>query len=156
LIALEEERLEENYIKSYEEYDYQRAYFLFMDTSGLTGSDLEDKLLQDVLLYSCMTDTVYSSGYEDWVAYSDPIPAEPVTVESTPAPTPLTEPAPTPLTEPAPAPTPETTPETPETTPEPTPEPTPIITAPVLNAYDNVSVTGTSDVDTTVSVTFDF
>jgi hypothetical protein len=41
-----------------------------------------------------MTDTVYSSGYEDWVAYSDPIPAEPVTVESTPAPTPLTEPAP--------------------------------------------------------------
>jgi hypothetical protein len=37
-----------------------------MDTSGLTGSDLEDKLLQDVLLYSCMTD---SSGYEDWVAY---------------------------------------------------------------------------------------
>jgi hypothetical protein len=67
-----------------------------MDTSGLTGSDLEDKLLQDVLLYSCMTDTVYSSGYEDWVAYSDPIPAEPVTVESTPAPTPLTEPAPTP------------------------------------------------------------
>jgi hypothetical protein len=29
-----------------------------MDTSGLTGSDLEDKLLQDVLLYSCMTDTV--------------------------------------------------------------------------------------------------
>jgi hypothetical protein len=67
----------------------------FMDTSGLTGSDLEDKLLQDVLLYSCMTDTVYSSGYEDWVAYSDPIPAEPVTVESTPAPTPLTEPAPT-------------------------------------------------------------
>jgi hypothetical protein len=53
--------------------------------------DLEDKLLQDVLLYSCMTDTVYSSGYEDWVAYSDPIPAEPVTVESTPAPTPLTE-----------------------------------------------------------------
>jgi hypothetical protein len=70
-----------------------RAYFLFMDTSGLTGSDLEDKLLQDVLLYSCMTDTVYSSGYEDWVAYSDPIPAEPVTVESTPAPTPLTEPA---------------------------------------------------------------
>jgi hypothetical protein len=63
--------------------------------------------MQDVLLYSCMTDTVYSSGYEDWVAYSDPIPAEPVTVESTPAPTPLTEPAPTPLTEPA-APTPET------------------------------------------------
>jgi hypothetical protein len=51
-----------------------------MDTSGLTGSDLEDKLLQDVLLYSCMTDTVYSSGYEDWVAYSDPIPAEPVTL----------------------------------------------------------------------------
>jgi hypothetical protein len=81
-----------------------------MDTSGLTGSDLEDKLLQDVLLYSCMTDTVYSSGYEDWVAYSDP--AEPVTVESTPAPTPLTEPAPTPLTEPA------------SPTPEPTPEPT--------------------------------
>jgi hypothetical protein len=41
----------------------------FMDTSDFTGSDLEDKLLQDVC-YSCMTDTVYSSGYEDWVAYS--------------------------------------------------------------------------------------
>jgi hypothetical protein len=92
-----------------------------MDTSGLTGSDLEDKLLQDVLLYSCMTDTVYSSGYEDWVAYSDPIPAEPVTVESTPAPTPFNR------------------------TGSPylrqllrqllsQPEPTPIITAPVLNA----------------------
>jgi hypothetical protein len=117
-----------------------------MDTSGLTGSDLEDKLLQDVLLYSCMTDTVYSSGYEDWVAYSDPIPAEPVTLPEHHA-----------LTEPPAAPTPETLPETtPETTPEPTPEPTPIITAPVLNAYDNVSVTGTSDVDTTVSVHFDF
>jgi hypothetical protein len=49
-----------------------KSVLSFMDTSGLTGSDLEDKLLQDVLLYSCMTDTVYSSGYEDWVAYSDP------------------------------------------------------------------------------------
>jgi hypothetical protein len=78
-----------NYIKSYEGTIIKERTF-FMDTSGLTGSDLEDKLLQDVLLYSCMTDTVYSSGYEDWVAYSDPIPAEPVTVESTPAPTPLT------------------------------------------------------------------
>jgi hypothetical protein len=63
-----------------------------------------------------MTDTVYSSGYEDWVAYSDPIPAEPVTVESTPAPTPLTEPAPPTnfqslLLRPTPETTPETTPE---------------------------------------------
>jgi hypothetical protein len=51
-----------------------------------------------------MTDTVHSSGYEDWVAYSDPIPAEPVTVESTPAPTPLRT-GTYALTEPAPAPT---------------------------------------------------
>jgi hypothetical protein len=72
-----------------------------MDTSGLTGSDLEDKLLQDVLLYSCMTDTVYSSGYEDWVAYSDPMGQLLLT---TPAPT-LSGTCPT---EPAPA-TPETT-----------------------------------------------
>jgi hypothetical protein len=86
-------------------YDYQKAYFL-CDTSGLTGSDLEDKLLQDVLLYSC-TDTVIHQVTKIG-AYSDPIPAEAVTVEShsTYA---FTEPAPTPLTEPAPAPTPETT-----------------------------------------------
>jgi hypothetical protein len=57
-----------NYIKSYES-TIIKSVLSFMDTSGLTGSDLEDKLLQDVLLYSCMTDTVYSSGYEDWVAY---------------------------------------------------------------------------------------
>jgi hypothetical protein len=31
-----------------------KSVLSFMDTSGLTGSDLEDKLLQDVLLYSCM------------------------------------------------------------------------------------------------------
>jgi hypothetical protein len=109
-----------------------------MDTSGLTGSDLEDKLLQDVLLYSCMTDTVYSSGYEDWVAYSD-IPAEPVTVESGQRHLRRL------LTEPAPAPTP-------ETTPEPTPEPTPNYSP----SIECISVTGTSDVDTTVSVHFDF
>jgi hypothetical protein len=51
LIALEEERLEENYIKSYEEYDYQRAYFLLWIHLDL--QDLIYKLLQDVLLYSC-------------------------------------------------------------------------------------------------------
>jgi hypothetical protein len=51
LIALEEERLEENYIKSYEEYDYQRAYFLFMDTSGLTGSDLEEVIARRLVIF---------------------------------------------------------------------------------------------------------
>jgi hypothetical protein len=85
IIALEEERKKRNYIKSYED-DQRRLLSFLVDSSDLQD-DLEDKLLQDVLLYSCMTDTVYSSGYEDWVAYSDPIPAGPVTVESTPAPT---------------------------------------------------------------------
>jgi hypothetical protein len=97
LIALEEEIGRKTTLKVTRSTIIKERTFFY--GYGLTGSDLEDKLLQDVLLYSCMTDTVYSSGYEDWVAYSDPIPAEPVT-ESTP--TPLTEPAPTPLTEPAP------------------------------------------------------
>jgi hypothetical protein len=62
------------YIKSYAEYDAQRDFLLSIDTSGLTGSLLEDKLLQDALLYSANNDTVYSSSYGDWVAYSEPIP----------------------------------------------------------------------------------
>jgi hypothetical protein len=57
------ERLEETTLKVTRSTIIKERTF-FMDTSGLTGSDLEDKLLQDVLLYSCMTDTVYSSGYE--------------------------------------------------------------------------------------------
>jgi hypothetical protein len=36
-----------------------------MDTSGLTGSDLEDVIARRLVIF-CMTDTVYSSGYEDW------------------------------------------------------------------------------------------
>jgi hypothetical protein len=72
------------YVKSYAEYDAQREYLLSMDDSGLTGSALEDKLLQDALLYSCITDTIYSSGYEDWVAYVDPIPEPIVVPEPTP------------------------------------------------------------------------
>jgi hypothetical protein len=67
-----------------------------------------------------MTDTVYSSGYEDWVAYSDPIPAEPVTVESTRH-LRFNRTGNHAFNRTMPAPTPETTP---ETTPEPTPEPT--------------------------------
>jgi hypothetical protein len=35
-----------------------KEYLLSMDDSGLTGSALEDKLLQDALLYSCITDTI--------------------------------------------------------------------------------------------------
>jgi hypothetical protein len=41
-----------------------------IDTSGLTGSLLEDKLLQDALLYSANNDTVYSSSYGDWIPQS--------------------------------------------------------------------------------------
>jgi hypothetical protein len=62
----EEERLKKTTLKVTRSTIIKERTFFFMDTSGLTGSDLEDKLLQDVLLYSCMTDTVYSSGYEDW------------------------------------------------------------------------------------------
>jgi hypothetical protein len=72
------------YIKSYAEYDAQRDFLLSIDTSGLTGSLLEDKLLQDALLYSANNDTVYSSSYGDWIPYSEPIPVvEPVATGTT-------------------------------------------------------------------------
>lgn len=38
-----------------------------------TGSELDDKLLQDVLLYSLMNDPNYESEGTDWKAYTDPI-----------------------------------------------------------------------------------
>jgi hypothetical protein len=38
--------------------DEQRAYLGSLDDSGLSGSLLDDKLLQDALLYSAMTDTI--------------------------------------------------------------------------------------------------
>lgn len=63
-----------SYIKSYQEYDDQRAALLATDTSGLTGSDLEDKLLQDALYYSLQSDPVYSSVGSNWIRYSDPLP----------------------------------------------------------------------------------
>jgi hypothetical protein len=72
------------YFKTYAEYDAERDFLLSIDTSGLTGSLLEDKLLQDALLYSANNDTVYSSSYGDWVAYSEPIPVvEPVATGTT-------------------------------------------------------------------------
>jgi hypothetical protein len=70
--SLEEERLKKT--KSYGEYDYWKSVLSFMDTSGLTGFDLEDKLLQDVSCYIlCMTGyCLFIRSYEDWVAYLDP------------------------------------------------------------------------------------
>jgi hypothetical protein len=70
------------YIKSYAEYDAQRAYLLSIDGSGLIGSELEDKLLQDALFYSLQADPIYESVGSDWVRYFDPIlVAEPPTTE---------------------------------------------------------------------------
>jgi len=64
---------EKIYIKSYDEYDAQKEYLKTLDASGLTGSELDDKLLQDALLYSAMTDTIYESTYTDWEIYNEPI-----------------------------------------------------------------------------------
>lgn len=64
---------EKTYLKTYAEYDAQREYLKTLDASGLVGSELDDKLLQDALLYSAMTDTVYESTHEDWEAYTEPI-----------------------------------------------------------------------------------
>jgi hypothetical protein len=49
--SLEEEIGRKNYIKSYEEYDYQKRTFFFMDTSGLTGSDLEDNYARRLVIF---------------------------------------------------------------------------------------------------------
>ena len=54
------------YDKTYAEYDTQRAYLLSQDTSGLTGLELDDKLLQDALLYSLEIDPIYSAVGSDW------------------------------------------------------------------------------------------
>lgn len=54
------------YEKTYKEYDTQRAYLLSQDNSGLTGLELEDKLLQDALLYSLEVDPIYGATGSDW------------------------------------------------------------------------------------------
>ena len=42
-----------------------------------TGSELEDALLQDALLYSLMMDPIYESLGTDWVKYNEPVPVVP-------------------------------------------------------------------------------
>jgi hypothetical protein len=44
-------------------------HIFYMDESGLTGSDLEDKLLQDVLLYNAMILFIHLDM--SWDKYSD-------------------------------------------------------------------------------------
>jgi hypothetical protein len=73
-----------SYVKSYQEYDAQKAYLLSIDTSGLTGSELEDKLLQDALYYSLQSDPIYESVGSNWERYSDPLPEPAPVVEPTP------------------------------------------------------------------------
>jgi hypothetical protein len=57
----------------YAEYEYQKAALLTMKTYTETGLELEDKLLQDGLLYSLQTDPIWESEGTDWVAYTDPV-----------------------------------------------------------------------------------
>jgi hypothetical protein len=120
------------YEKSYAEFDMHRSYFLYMDESGLTGSDLEDKLLQDVLLYNAMTDTIYSSGYEDWDRYSDPVEDVVAVSEENTNQVPLEEQAP-------------------RSQPR-----QPVLSAPVLLNYINSTVSGTSIVGAAVFIFIDF
>lgn len=63
--------------KSYEipylKYYTQKARLMSQKDYSETGSELDDKLLQDVLLYSLMNDPNYESEGTDWKAYTDPI-----------------------------------------------------------------------------------
>jgi hypothetical protein len=61
------------YSRTYTEYDAQKEYLLSLKTYTETGSDLEDALVQDALLYSLMIDPIYESLGTDWVKYSDPV-----------------------------------------------------------------------------------
>lgn len=54
------------YNYTYEEYETQKAYFLGLDESGLTGVALEDKLLQDALLHNLTIDPIYYAEGSDW------------------------------------------------------------------------------------------
>lgn len=54
------------YEKSYDEYEAQRNYLLSLDQSGLTGLELEDKLLQDALMLSLQNDPIYEAAGYDW------------------------------------------------------------------------------------------
>jgi hypothetical protein len=62
-----------SYSRTYTEYDAQKDYLLSLKTYTETGSELEDALLQDALLYSLMTDPIYESLGTDWVKYNEPV-----------------------------------------------------------------------------------
>lgn len=66
-----------SYSRTYAEYDAQKEYLLSLKTYTETGSELEDALLQDALLYSLMTDPIYESLGTDWVKYNEPAPVVP-------------------------------------------------------------------------------
>jgi hypothetical protein len=66
-----------SYSRTYAEYDAQKEYILTLKTYTETGSELEDALLQDALLYSLMTDPIYESLGTDWVKYNEQIPVIP-------------------------------------------------------------------------------
>lgn len=62
-----------SYSRTYAEYDAQKEYLLSLKTYTETGSELEDALLQDALLYSLMTDPIYESTVAEWVKYNEPV-----------------------------------------------------------------------------------
>jgi hypothetical protein len=57
----------------YAEYEAQKEGLLSLKKYEETGLELEDKLLQDGLLYSLLMDPIWESEGTDWVAYSDPV-----------------------------------------------------------------------------------
>ena len=61
------------YSRTYDEYETGRQMLLSNKTYTETGLELEDKLLQDYLLYSLTVDPIYGAEGSDWEAYSDPI-----------------------------------------------------------------------------------
>ncbi len=60
-----------SYSRTYAEYDAQKEYLLSLKTYTETGSELEDALLQDALLYSLISDPIYESLGTDWVKYNE-------------------------------------------------------------------------------------
>jgi hypothetical protein len=62
------------YELAYDEYEAQKQGLISMKTYTETGLELEDKLLQDGLLYSLQNDPIWSSEGTDWEAYTDPVP----------------------------------------------------------------------------------
>jgi hypothetical protein len=57
---------EKRYIKTYEEYDQEKEFLKQTYPSELTGSELDDYLLQMGLMYNLSIDPIYGLEGDDW------------------------------------------------------------------------------------------